>query len=201
MRAPSVVEIATTSGIGKPERMGTGDHQHRHDALDRRTPVPHPPSSQPTSVTAAATMATIVRQNAARSASACARERDVCASATSRMMPASAVFSPVPVTSTRSEPEPFTVPGDHRAPGAFRTGSRLTGDHRFVDVARPVAHDPVGGHARAGPDEHEVACLAGRETGPPPVASPAIRTAVSGSSLASSFSAPWACEIDRISIQ
>ena len=34
-----------------------------------------------------------------------------------------------------------------------------------------------------------------------PVRSPAMRVATAGSSLASSQSAPWACEIDRISSQ
>ena len=71
-------------------------------------------------------------------------------------MPASAVFSPVPVTSTRREPEPFTVPAMTCASRTFRDGSRLAGDHRFVDVARAVAHDAVGGNARAGADEHQV---------------------------------------------
>ena len=67
-------------------------------------------------------MATMVSQNAARSASACALEREVCASETRRMIPASAVASPVFTTSTRNEPEPLTVPATTSPPGSFSTG-------------------------------------------------------------------------------
>ena len=65
----------------------------------------------------------------------------------------------------------------------------------------PVPHDAVGWHARAGPDEHEVTVSQIGDGDLLQLRSPTIRTAVSGSSFASSLSAPWACEIDRISIQ
>ena len=60
------------------------------------------------------------QEQAARSASACARERD---RLRLRDEPHDAgecrLFSPVPVTSTRSEPEPLTVPAITVAPAYF----------------------------------------------------------------------------------
>jgi hypothetical protein len=67
-------------------------------------------------------MATPVRSRAARSARCCALDLDFCASATSRMMPESLVFSPVPVTSTRSEPSPLIVAAITSSPSRFFTG-------------------------------------------------------------------------------
>ena len=155
-RAPSVVEIATTSGMARPSACG----QAITSTVTTRSitnAAGRPASDQPTSVAAAATTATTVSRSAARSASACAREREVCASATSRMMPASAVFSPVPVTSTRRDPAPFTVPAITRAAGRLADRPGLAGDHRLVHVAVALADHAVGGHAGAGAHEHEVA--------------------------------------------
>ena len=119
-------------------------------------------------------------------------------------MPASAVRSPVPVTSTRSEPEPFTVPAITFAPACFLTGARLAGDHRLVDRALACAHDTVGGNARARTNEHDVAFAQLRDrdlldafAAP----SPCTRNAVFGRQLRELPSAPCACEIERISSQ
>ena len=85
----STVTIRSTANAGSPRR-----------------------ESQAAKVSTPAAIATTVSQKAARSARACAREREVCACSTSRMMPARAVCSPTPVTLTRSEPAPFTVPAN-----------------------------------------------------------------------------------------
>ena len=146
-------------------------------------------------------MATIVRMNAARSASACARERDVCACSTSRMMLASAVRSPVPVTSTRSEPAPLTVPAITFAPSCFWNGHRLAGDHRLVDVALTARgrcrRQERSRQAARAPDRRPAA----RRSARPRSARRRSAAPCSGSSFASSRSAPCAWEIDRISIQ
>ena len=118
------------------------------------------------------------------------------------MMPASAVCSPVPVTSTRSEPEPFTVPAITLSPVALSTGrdSPVIIDSLTALVA--VAHDAIRRNARAGAHEHEVAVAQLHRAGRPPCARRrSAARAVFGSSFASSFSAPCACEIERISIQ
>mgnify|MGYP003693740667 CR=1 FL=1 len=105
---------------GETQRVGTGDDQDRDQRARSRTTPRRRATNQPTSVSAAATTAMIVSARAARSARACARERELCACSTRRMMPASAVCSPVPVTSTRREPEPFTVPAIAVPPGPSR---------------------------------------------------------------------------------
>ena len=77
---------------GEAERVRAGNHEHGDHALDRERRVACP-SDQPRDERdrTPATIATNVSRNAARSASACARERELCACSTSRMMPASAV--------------------------------------------------------------------------------------------------------------
>ena len=117
-------------------------------------------------------------------------------------MPASAVRSPVRVTSTRSEPSPLTVPAITSSPSCFSTEPRLAGDHRLVDRAVPLAHDAVGRarsrRAARARDRPRAARRAARRSGVPSIAR---RVATFGSSFASSFSAPWACVMERISIQ
>ena len=110
LRAPRAVEIATTSGTASPSACGQAmtSTVTTRSIDERRRRAGERPDDRAWRPPAA--IATIVSRNAARSASAWARERDVCACSTSRMMPASAVCSPVPVTWTRSEPDPFTVP-------------------------------------------------------------------------------------------
>ena len=79
-------------------------------------------------------------------------------------------------------------------------GNRFARDHRLVDVALAALHDAVGRHARA-----PVARARGRLRAAPErhlfVGPPTMRCAVLGSRLASPRRAPHACEIDRISIQ
>jgi hypothetical protein len=101
--------------------VGAGDDEHGDDPLDRPRRL-GAERLQTTNVRVPDPIATSVRRKAARSASAWARERDVCACSTSRMMPASAVRSPVPVTSMRSDPSVFTVPAITFAPASFFTG-------------------------------------------------------------------------------
>ena len=188
--APSVVEMATTSGMASPSACG---HAITRTVTTRSITYAAgaPAMNHPTSVRAAATTATIVSPKAALSASACARERDVCAWATSRMMPASAVFSPVPVTSTRREPEPFTVPAMTWASRVLATGrdspviiDSLTSlvPSRTVPSAGMLA--PGRTSIRSPTRKSEAGTSSGR--------SPTSRVAVSGMSLASSFSAPCA---------
>src|SRR5213593_4269458 len=113
--------MATTSGMASPSACGhaiTSTVTTRSITKEAASPA----TNQPTSVATAATTATMVRRNAARSASAWARERELWAWATRRMMPASAVLSPIRVISTRSEPDPFTVPAITVAPTGFGTG-------------------------------------------------------------------------------
>ena len=72
------VEIATTSGTARPSACGqaiTSKVTTRSMTNEASLPAP----DHTTNVTTAAPIATIVRRNAARSASAWARERDVCA--------------------------------------------------------------------------------------------------------------------------
>ena len=64
-------------------------------------------------------------------------------------MPASAVFSPVPVTWTRSDPAPFTVPAMTRSPGRFFTGRDSPVIIDSSTVLSPESHDTVGGDARS----------------------------------------------------
>jgi hypothetical protein len=116
------------------------------------------------------------------------------------MIPASAVRSPVPVTSTRTDPDKFTVPAMTLSPSRFSTGcdSPVIIDS-FTELVpwrtTPSAAMPAPGRARMmSPSRSSL-------TGTSSVRSPTMRTAVSGRSLASSFSAPCACEIERISIQ
>ena len=73
------------------------------------------------------------------------RDRELCACSTSRMMPASAVCSPVPVTSTRSEPAPFTVPAMTRSPGCLWHRRDFARDHRLVHLAGPSRTTPSAG--------------------------------------------------------
>jgi hypothetical protein len=116
------------------------------------------------------------------------------------MMPASAVFSPVPVTSTRRDPAPFTVPAITVRPAVLRTGRDspvIIDSFTSLSPSRttPSAGTPAPGRTSTRSPSRRSA------TRTISVRSPAIRSAVSGSSRASSFSAPWAWEIERISTQ
>jgi len=91
------------------------------------------------------------------------RERDACASPTSRMMPASAVSSPVRVTRAVSAPAPLTVPADERVPRPLVDRPRLACDHRLVHGASSFRHLAIGRDAGSGADEHYVAGRQGRD--------------------------------------
>jgi hypothetical protein len=106
---------------GEAQRVRAGDDEHGDGAHDREVDV-GTATSQATSVTTAEASATEVSRRAARSARCCVRERDDCASATSRMMPESLVSSPLAVTSTRSDPSPLTVPATTASPSPRSTG-------------------------------------------------------------------------------
>jgi hypothetical protein len=76
------------------------------------------------------------------------------------------------------------------------------GDHRFVHVARAALDFAIRRHARAGTHEHGIAFpQVGNGYLLDPLADDALRRAVLGSSRASSFNAPLAWKMDRISIQ
>ena len=116
------------------------------------------------------------------------------------MIPASAVFSPVPVTSTRSDPAPFTVPAMTRSPGRFFTGrdSPVIIDSSTAlspDAATPSAGRRAPGRMRRTSPSRSAA--SGTSSSRPST----TRIAPAGRSFASSFSAPCAWEIERISIQ
>ena len=191
--------MATTSGMASPSACGhaiTSTVTTRSITKEAASPA----TNQPTSVATAATTATMVRRNAARSASAWARERELWAWATRRMMPASAVLSPIRVISTRSEPDPFTVPAITVAPTGFGTGRDspvIIDSFTSLEPSRttPSAGMPAPGRTSTRSPSRRA------ETGTTSVRSPTIPTAVSGSSFASSRSAPCAWEIERISSQ
>ena len=116
------------------------------------------------------------------------------------MMPASAVCSPVPVTSMRREPGPLMVPAITFAPDSFRTGRDspvIIDSFTSLDPSRTAPSAGIlapGRTSTMSPSRRS-------EMGTVSVRSSTTRTAVSGSSFANSLTAPWAWEIDRISIQ
>ena len=144
-----------------------------------------PAISQPMSVSTAATMATMVNANAARSASACAWEREDCASATRRMMPASAVRSPVPVTSTRSDPAPVTAPAMTRASTVFCTGCDSPVIIASFTSLLPSRTIPSAGMLAPG-RMSTMSFSFSSEIGTSSVPLPTTRTAVEGSNFANS---------------
>ena len=159
-----------------------------------------PRNCHTTSVTAPATMATPVRVRAARSARCWALDFDLCASATSRMIPESFVFSPVPVTWMRREPPPLIVAAMTSSPSCFFTGLDSPVIMASLRSLVPFWTRPSAGTLSPG---RTSTMSPSRSSLTGTVSSPCseTRVAVSGSSFASSWSAPWACEIERISIQ
>ena len=119
-------------------------------------------------------------------------------------MPASAVRSPVPVTSTRSDAGPFTVPAMTRSPGFFSTGRDSPVIIDSLTALRALAHHAVGRDTRARADEHQVALAQRGRAAPPrparPSASRHVRRCSAGAWPARA-SAPCAWVIERISIQ
>ena len=50
-------------------------------------------------------------------------------------------------------------PRHNAVAGRLRHGTRLSGDHRFVDLGRAVDDHAVGGYASTGSHEHDVSSL------------------------------------------
>ena len=119
-------------------------------------------------------------------------------------MPASVVRSPVPVTATRSEPDWFTVPAITLSPTFFSTGRDSPVIMDSLTLLWPSRTSPSAGtlapgriRTRSPSARAAIATSSTRSSDP----SRTTRTAVFGSSLASSARAPCAWLIERISIQ
>ena len=116
------------------------------------------------------------------------------------MIPARAVCSPVPVTSTRIDPVAFTVPAITLSPGFLSTGRDSPVIIASFTALLPSRTTPSAGMLAPGRTRTVSPCLSSL-TGTSSIFSPVTRVAVSGTSFANSPSAPCACMIDRISIQ
>jgi hypothetical protein len=115
-------------------------------------------------------------------------------------MPARAVRSPVPVTSTRRDPEPFTVPATTSESVSFSTGLDSPVSMDSFTALRPSRTTPSAGIDAPGRTSTNSPSRSS-ETGTSSVPPSVTRTAMSGRSFANSLSAPWACPMERISIQ
>ena len=147
---------------GQTQRMGTGDHEHGHYALDREAPrsTEEWPDNGGNRGGDDGDDREVERRPVRQGLGARARrlglldephdtrERGLVAG--SRHLDTQRALS-------------VDGAGDH--PVARRLVHRLglAGDHRFVDGAGPFLHDAVGGNARAGPDEQQVAALQFRD--------------------------------------
>ena len=116
-----VVEIAMTSGTARPNACG--------QAITRTVTIrsmakPGLRGAEPSRRQASARLRQSRRLSAQtlRDRRAPARASGVLRLFDERMIPASAVLSPTPVTSTRSEPAAFTVPAMTLSPFFFSTG-------------------------------------------------------------------------------
>ncbi len=116
------------------------------------------------------------------------------------MIPASAVSSPTFVTRTRSEPCSFTVPPITSDFGPFPTGRDSPVIIASLTLDSPSATSPSAGTLAPGRTSTK-SPFRRAATGTTSVRSSAMRSATSGMSLASSWSAPRAAPIARISIQ
>ena len=153
-RAARSVAMDTTSGIARPRACGQAITSTVMVRITASSGCPMKPHT--TAVTMAAPSANQNSQAAALSASRCARDEEFCASVTSRWMPASAVSSPTAVTLTRSPESVATVPATTRVAHAAAHGPGFAGHHRLVHLGGTVDDDSVGGHAAAGPHDHDV---------------------------------------------
>ena len=115
-----------------------------------------PSASQVTKVMSPAMLAKWNSSADARSANACARDRDAWACLTRRRMPASAVASPTASTRTRSAESVATVPATTRSPGVLGTGRDSPVIIGLVDLGLAVGPDPVGRDPGARAHEHDV---------------------------------------------
>jgi len=199
VRAPKVVEMAITRGMASPSACG---HATTRTETTRSTVNAGfaPTAAQTIAVSAPEATATTVSANAARSASACARERDCCACSTRRMIRARDVSPPILVTSIRREPAPLTVPAMTPSPAAFPTGRDSPVIIDSFMALSPLRTTPSTGTLAPGrtstvsPTRRSVM---GTSSARPSTS----RSAVLGRSFASSWSAPCAWKIERISIQ
>ena len=186
----------------EPERVRAGDDEHRHDPLDRERGVGAGARARRSSVTSAG--AERDDREAERRAvgerlragARLLRLRDEPHDAGERGALARAA-SPRRAASRRRSP----CRRSPRRPACFSTGRDSPVIIDSLTRAASLAHDAVGGHARAGPNEHEVALAQRARSARRPGVRPRARVAVFGSSFASSCSAPCACVIERISIQ
>ena len=116
------------------------------------------------------------------------------------MMPESFVLSPTPLTSTRSVPSPLTVPAMTSSSSPLPTGSDSPVIIDSLRLLFPSRIRPSTG--MRSPGRTRIRSPSDSSSTPTSLFSPStISVALSGKSLASSFSAPWALEIERISIQ
>jgi hypothetical protein len=140
------------------ERVGAGDHEHRDGPRRRGVRAAEQRPGHERRDRGGERDVEQQRRGPVR-ASAWARDREPCASATSRWMPASAVSSPTADTSARIAESVATVPATTRSPSPLGHRARLAGDHRLVEL-RGALHDPaVRRHAPAGPDQDHVTDL------------------------------------------
>ena len=198
--AASVVEIAVTSGIASPSACG----QATTSTVTTRSKInsaDSPSAHHVIHVARAASIAMIVRRKAALSASICVLDLLVCASSTSFMMPASAVSSPTFVALIVSAPVVLIVPPITSLATVF-----FTAFDSPVSIASFISDEPLtttpstgtfapGRTRRISPTLRSLTATV--LVSPPSTTS----SASSGSSLASSFSAPCAFSTDAISSQ
>ncbi len=65
---------------------------------------------------------------------------------------------------------PVEGAGDHLITGGLANQLGLAGDHRFIDRARPFLDETIGGNARTGPDQQQIATFHCRDRDFPGVA-------------------------------
>ncbi len=74
-------------------------------------------------------------------------------------MPERAVCSPTAVMRTRRLPPLATVPAMTLPPGLLRDGAGLAGDHRLVNIGRPLDDCAIGGNSCSGANENNVSYM------------------------------------------
>ena len=197
-RAARSVAMDTTSGIARPSAWGQAI---TNTVTVRTTASPGSPmSAQTIAVITAAPSANQKSSAAALSAIRWARELEFWASLTRRRMPASAVSSPVAVTSTRSPESVATVPATTWSPTPRRTGFDspviiASSTWAAPSTMRPSAGTEAPGRTRTtSPTRSSPGAMV-------TTASPSTRSASSGSSAARESSAEVVCASERISIQ
>src|SRR5699024_8065342 len=197
-RAARSVAIDTTNGIARPKAWGQA---MTNTVIVRTTAASGAPSIDHTSaVSTAAPRANQNNQPAARSAMRWALDEEAWASATSFWIPASAVSSPMAVTSTRNPESVATVPATTASPSPRRTvlDSPVTMDSSME--ALPSTIWPSAGTAAPGRtmNTSPTTSSAGATV---TISSPSTFSATSGSKAARESNAEVVWARDRISIQ